>query len=122
MESYVLLGGKDLLQQHGASLAAMIDSMAGNIKEKGMSPVLNLIDLLIVVSLRVRGMVDNMEGSGCMMLVLNLIHLFIVVRLSAATVLALEMEQSMSAHLFVTELVCLWPFFRSVLREARAKS
>ena len=50
MEGYVLFGGRDFLQQHGASLAAMIDSMAGNIKEKGMTPVLNLIDTLIVVS------------------------------------------------------------------------
>ena len=62
MEGYVLFGGRDFLQQHGASLAAMIDSMAGNIKEKGMTPVLNLIDTLIVVSWVVSFVLDNFSA------------------------------------------------------------
>lgn len=46
----MLLGGKEFLQLHGATLAKIIVGMVGNVKEKGMTVVLNLVDLLVVVS------------------------------------------------------------------------
>ncbi|GBG87109.1 hypothetical protein CBR_g44565 [Chara braunii] len=47
LESYVLLGGAEFLQQHAQTVVRILDSVVGNVKEKGMVVTLPLIDLMI---------------------------------------------------------------------------
>jgi len=49
MEGYVLLGGAEFLQRYIAQMVHMLSLLVGNVKEKGMMPVMGLVDLLVQV-------------------------------------------------------------------------
>ena len=47
--SCILLGGADFLQQHGGALAALLGSLIGNVKERGMLLLIPVMELVIQV-------------------------------------------------------------------------
>ncbi|BBN14841.1 importin-11 [Marchantia polymorpha subsp. ruderalis] len=47
IESYVLLGGADFLRHHAAGVVKILDSVVGNVNEKGMMCTLPVVDTLI---------------------------------------------------------------------------
>eukprot|EP00271_Cylindrocystis_brebissonii_P019770 TRINITY_DN6200_c0_g1_i2.p1 TRINITY_DN6200_c0_g1~~TRINITY_DN6200_c0_g1_i2.p1 ORF type:complete len:451 (-),score=102.92 TRINITY_DN6200_c0_g1_i2:173-1402(-) len=47
LESYILIGGSEFLGHHGQSAVKLLDSVIGNVKEKGLMVALNVIDTLI---------------------------------------------------------------------------
>lgn len=49
IESYVLLGGADFLRHHAAGVVKILDSVVGNVNEKGMMCTLPVVDTLIQV-------------------------------------------------------------------------
>lgn len=51
IEDYIIFGGSDFLKSHGASLANIIDTIVGNVNDKGLLTALPIVDLLIQVTI-----------------------------------------------------------------------
>jgi len=49
IEDYAIFGGSEFLKSHGASLANIIDTIIGNVNDKGLLTSLPIVDLLIQV-------------------------------------------------------------------------
>jgi hypothetical protein len=49
LEDYTIFGGSEFLKSHGASLANIIDTIVGNVNDKGLLTSLPIVDLLIQV-------------------------------------------------------------------------
>jgi len=49
IEDYAIFGGSEFLKRHGASLANIIDTIVGNVNDKGLLTSLPIVDLLIQV-------------------------------------------------------------------------
>uniref|UniRef100_A0A0E0QD39 Importin N-terminal domain-containing protein n=1 Tax=Oryza rufipogon TaxID=4529 RepID=A0A0E0QD39_ORYRU len=47
IEDYIIFGGSEFLKRHGASLANILDTIVGNVNDKGLLTALPIIDLLI---------------------------------------------------------------------------
>ncbi|KAL6896683.1 hypothetical protein ACP4OV_007255 [Aristida adscensionis] len=47
IEDYTIFSGPDFLKSHGASLASVLDTVVGNVNDKGLLTALPIIDLLI---------------------------------------------------------------------------
>ncbi|ONM26374.1 ARM repeat superfamily protein [Zea mays] len=47
IEDYIIFGGSEFLKSHGASLANIIDTIVGNVNDKGLLTALPIVDLLI---------------------------------------------------------------------------
>jgi len=51
IEDYIIFGGSEFLKSHGASLANIIDTIVGNVNDKGLLTALPIVDLLIQVTI-----------------------------------------------------------------------
>nr|BAC75567.1 putative Ran binding protein 11-like [Oryza sativa Japonica Group] len=51
IEDYIIFGGSEFLKRHGASLANILDTIVGNVNDKGLLTALPIIDLLIQVTI-----------------------------------------------------------------------
>ncbi|ONM26365.1 ARM repeat superfamily protein [Zea mays] len=49
IEDYIIFGGSEFLKSHGASLANIIDTIVGNVNDKGLLTALPIVDLLIQI-------------------------------------------------------------------------
>jgi len=49
IEDYAIFGGSEFLKSHGASLANIIDTIIGNVNDKGLLTSLPIVDLLIQI-------------------------------------------------------------------------
>ncbi|KAJ1292538.1 hypothetical protein BS78_02G399200 [Paspalum vaginatum] len=49
IEDYTIFGGSEFLKSHGASLANIIDTIVGNVNDKGLLTTLPIVDLLIQI-------------------------------------------------------------------------
>ncbi|RLM87666.1 importin-11 [Panicum miliaceum] len=49
LEDYTIFGGSEFLKSHGASLANIIDTIVGNVNDKGLLTSLPIVDLLIQI-------------------------------------------------------------------------
>lgn len=49
IESYILVGGGEFLQQHGQSVVAILNGVVGNVNEKGLMVTLGVIDTIVQV-------------------------------------------------------------------------
>nr|CAB3455381.1 unnamed protein product [Digitaria exilis] len=49
IEDYTIFGGSEFLKSHGASLAGIIDTIVGNVNDKGLLAALPIVDLLIQI-------------------------------------------------------------------------
>jgi len=49
IEDYAIFGGSEFLKRHGASLANIIDTIVGNVNDKGLLTSLPIVDLLIQI-------------------------------------------------------------------------
>ncbi|GJN33503.1 hypothetical protein PR202_gb22112 [Eleusine coracana subsp. coracana] len=47
IEDYTIFGGQEFLKSHGASLAKIIDTILGNVNDKGLLTALPIVDLLV---------------------------------------------------------------------------
>ncbi|CAN6176755.1 unnamed protein product [Urochloa humidicola] len=47
IEDYTIFGGSEFLKSHGASLANIVDTIVGNVNDKGLLTALPVVDLLI---------------------------------------------------------------------------
>jgi hypothetical protein len=49
IEDYTIFSGQEFLKSHGASLASIVDTIVGNVNDKGLLTALPIVDLLIQV-------------------------------------------------------------------------
>ncbi|CAN6200368.1 unnamed protein product [Urochloa humidicola] len=49
IEDYTIFGGSEFLKSHGASLANIVDTIVGNVNDKGLLTALPVVDLLIQI-------------------------------------------------------------------------
>lgn len=64
IESYILLGGAEFLRHHAVDVVKILDSVVGNVNEKGMMCTLPVVDTLIQVQIYLNSL-DFLAGNYC---------------------------------------------------------
>lgn len=62
IESYILLGGAEFLRHHASDIVKILDSVVGNVNEKGMICTLPIVDTLIQVPTKTLGCFKSCVG------------------------------------------------------------